>query len=547
MGFRLQRRLALFSALAALAGTAVVSYLAYRASEQALHDGLRAQAISASSILAARAGEELKALADRARFYADTAQRAEFEADGELLALSVHKAAPGPDGEVDGDHWSVTQRWTLPEGAPMRLSETDLARLDERSPVDLARVAQGKSDAIFARRSGVAVLRLALPYGHLQALVIEAKLSRLQALFGHRDDLFAFMTADRGQLVIASDAAHFGPGATGKDLSRLPLLAMAAQARSAQGPADYRETPQGPLQHAAYARVSAGTSPVPGLTVFAQVPAARADAWLARLAWGLGAASLAFALCLGYVIGWAGPRWAWGLAALEAAKSPVEAPQHPDPAPIPAPVAQLAGKRATAAVLSIHLDGLDKLASAAEPEALLKLLNSFFAGVTQAIESRGGVVDHCHGGSFVALWGVSKRPDAGAQAPVPVPVPIPFQDVPHAIEAAQAIREAAAELAQQLELRKWPTTELAMGLHYGPVTVGELGAAGRLNYTAIGEAIETAARIRYFGGQFGTDFVMTGPAAARAGKAIQTEQLTAGDESTPDLYELETEPPGKAA
>ena len=77
-----------------------------------------------------------------------------------------------------------------------------------------------------------------------------------------------------------------------------------------------------------------------------------------------------------------------------------------------------------------------------------------------------------------------------------------------------------------------------MGLHYGSLAVGEVGVAGRTEYSAVGEGLEVAGRIHHFADQFGTDFVITGAAAARAGKAFTTEQLTAGDEDTPDLYEL---------
>ena len=101
------------------------------------------------------------------------------------------------------------------------------------------------------------------------------------------------MTAARGQLVIASDADHFGPGATGEDLSRLSVLSDAQSAKSAQGPIDYRETPNSPLEHAAYARVTSAAPLVTGLTVFAQTPATRVRAVLEPLAWALAAAAAA--------------------------------------------------------------------------------------------------------------------------------------------------------------------------------------------------------------------------------------------------------------
>ena len=165
MGFRVQRKLALFTALAALTGTAVVSTLAYWSAEQALHDGLRAQAMTTASMLAVRAGEELKDLAERGRYYTASAQRTAFESDGELLALTIidHRATPntGSGDGVDGptQDWQPTLRWTLPESAPLRLSDAEVAGLDLKTPIDYERIAQGQSDALFARKGAVAVLR----------------------------------------------------------------------------------------------------------------------------------------------------------------------------------------------------------------------------------------------------------------------------------------------------------------------------------------------------------------------------------------------------
>jgi adenylate cyclase len=182
------------------------------------------------------------------------------------------------------------------------------------------------------------------------------------------------------------------------------------------------------------------------------------------------------------------------------------------------------GERLQAAVLHAHLHGVDRLSTHVEPEKLLRLLNEFHQAAVKAVEAHHGVVDHMHGGSIVAFWGVPK-----AQA----------RDVQLAIEASEEIREAADAFVQAIGSIGGETPcRLGMGMHHGALAVGQMGSSGRMEYSAVGEAVEIASRIHQFADQFGTDFVMTGAAAARAGKAIALEQLTAGDESTPDLYEL---------
>lgn len=563
MGIRLNHKLGLFAALSALAGTAVVASMAYLISSQVLDDSLRAQALSASSQLAMRVGEELKHLADRGRFYVSTSQRPAFEKDGELLAITVlrlksdqqaaHTEAAG--AHSDDGAWITETRWTLPIESPAYLSAGAIAAMDVKYPVDTARITTGQSDIFFARSRSTSMLRLAVPYGqrtesgYSQVLVIDAKLGKLQALFSHREGIFAFMTADRGQLVIASDAGHFGPG---EDLSQLTLVTQARDGKAPHGVADYRETPQGGIQHAAYARVVTSSWSSSGLTVFAQVPQSIAGNALQPLAVGLTAAGLVFAVLLGLCIGWVGPRWAWAAGWNESEiKSTAQSSQRPSATagrttPVSAPgestpatmakmqdpevrqafsqgKVKLTGERMQAAVLHSHLHGIDQLSKDTDPEKLLRHLNAFHQKAMHAIESRQGIVDHMHGGSIIALWGIPKSTP---------------EDVPHALQAAQEIRAAATSFGAALKKDGESPSRLAMGLHYGALAVGQVGTADRLEYSAVGEGLEIAGRIQEFAEQFGTDLLITGAAASRAGDDFATEQLTPGDDSTPELFEL---------
>lgn len=543
------RRLGVFAALSALACTAAVGSLAYWSAEQVLQDSLRAQALAAADQLAIHASDEIKSLAEHSRYYVSTDQRRAFEADGDLLALSVlHKPTD------DSADWAPRLRWTLPESNPDRVAAADFAEIDLKHPIDYDRIAQGASDVIFARSgSSSGFLRLAIPYGEKtatgfsEAIVAEVKMSKFQALFTHREGVFTFMTAARGELVIANDSGHFGPG---ENIAQLGVVQAAQDSARAQGSLDYDEPPRGETQYSAFARVAA----VPGLAVIAQAPHSRISMELESLIVGLAAAGLSFAFLIGLTTWWFGSRWSWQLSLRDgqptlrdaapvapAGDSASAATTHATSA---APATQqsiakiqnpeirqafekgqvkLSGERIEAAVLHAHLHGVDRLSSEADPERLLALLNEFHQKAVHAIESRRGVVDHIHGGSIVAFWGVP-RPKK--------------EDVAQAIEAASEVSEAADMLNQTLKKEGLKICRLGMGLHYGALAVGQVGSAGRLEYSAIGEALEVAGRIQQFTEQFGTDFILTAAAAKRAGPSFATEQLTAGDDETPELHEI---------
>ena len=176
------RKLGIFAALSGLACTAAVGALAHWSAQQAIKNGLRAQAQTAASQIAMRASDELKSISERARFYVANGLSKSFESYGELLALSVlHKPEAVSSESAD---WAPTQRWVLPETAPARLAAADFGEIDLKHPVDYDRISKGQSEIIFGKAKNTQpFLRLAVPFGektaegYTQAIVAEIKMS----------------------------------------------------------------------------------------------------------------------------------------------------------------------------------------------------------------------------------------------------------------------------------------------------------------------------------------------------------------------------------
>jgi adenylate cyclase len=109
------------------------------------------------------------------------------------------------------------------------------------------------------------------------------------------------------------------------------------------------------------------------------------------------------------------------------------------------------------------------------------------AGIIQR-ETRG-TIDKYIGDAIMAIW----------NAPEPVP--------DHAVMACQAAlrcQEAGAALSQSDEWGQLPPFETRIGLHSGEALIGNFGAHDRFNYTAIGDAINLAARLESLNKQYGT-------------------------------------------
>ena len=111
-------------------------------------------------------------------------------------------------------------------------------------------------------------------------------------------------------------------------------------------------------------------------------------------------------------------------------------------------------------------------------------LNSLLARIGPAIEATGGTIDKYIGDGVMAFWG----------APEPV--------ADHARAAcfgALAVMQEVEGFNAERRGRGVPTCRMRIGLHTGTVLVGNVGFAGRVDYTAIGEAVNVAARLEQFG------------------------------------------------
>ncbi|TMM47294.1 adenylate/guanylate cyclase domain-containing protein [Qipengyuania marisflavi] len=134
-------------------------------------------------------------------------------------------------------------------------------------------------------------------------------------------------------------------------------------------------------------------------------------------------------------------------------------------------------------VLFSDLEGFTKMSHAQEPEMVAKLLNRYLDLLSEVVLDHGGVIDKFVGDAVVAFWGAPiAKPDDGERA----------ARAGYAIwQAGEAFREEVA--AMDAALPKIGKTRV--GLHYGEAVVGNFGGETRIQYTALGDSMNTAARL----------------------------------------------------
>lgn len=141
------------------------------------------------------------------------------------------------------------------------------------------------------------------------------------------------------------------------------------------------------------------------------------------------------------------------------------------------------------------LRGFTSMADAVAPGALIRTLNELFDCQVPAIERHGGEVLKFMGDGLLAIFPIDRRP------------------TPDACEDAMAATEEAfAALDRQNAQRTSrgdPRIAFGLALHLGEVTYGNIGGAGRLDFTCIGPAVNLAARIEGLTGKLGQHLLVS--------------------------------------
>jgi adenylate cyclase len=140
----------------------------------------------------------------------------------------------------------------------------------------------------------------------------------------------------------------------------------------------------------------------------------------------------------------------------------------------------LKGEKRQIYALFTDLEGFTKLSHAISPEQLSTLLNAYLDVLSETVLRHGGTIDKFVGDAVVAFWGAPLARDS---------------DPDRAVEAAVAMFEAGEAFRKSAGDGIPPIGCTRVGLHRGEAVVGNFGGEGRIQYTALGDGMNTASRL----------------------------------------------------
>lgn len=152
---------------------------------------------------------------------------------------------------------------------------------------------------------------------------------------------------------------------------------------------------------------------------------------------------------------------------------------------------KLGGEKLWITALFTDIADFTTISEGMPAEKTSEMLNAYFTEVVEVVFNNQGTLLKFIGDAIFAIWG----------APIKLP-----NHAELAIKAAISIQK---ELAKFNATQRFPALLTRIGIHTGPMLVGNLGSQKRFDYTAIGDSVNLAARVEGLNKYFGTNILLT--------------------------------------
>lgn len=130
----------------------------------------------------------------------------------------------------------------------------------------------------------------------------------------------------------------------------------------------------------------------------------------------------------------------------------------------------------------------------------MRLLRGFHARMEEIVFSHGGTLDKFIGDALLVTFGV---PDPGPD------------DAVRALACAQAMLAEVARWSDERAGLGQERIEIGIGLHHGPVVMGDIGSERSMAFTVVGDTVNTASRLQSLTRELGCSIASSGDLIAQ--------------------------------
>ena len=138
------------------------------------------------------------------------------------------------------------------------------------------------------------------------------------------------------------------------------------------------------------------------------------------------------------------------------------------------------GDKRPVVIMFTDIRGFTSMSEKMAPDDVAQLLREYFTEMVDIVFRHGGTLDKFIGDAIMALWGAPLAAE---------------DDADKAMAAAIEMQRSLVELNQHWEQGGKPPIHIGIGINFGEVFAGNIGSEQRLEYTVLGDAVNTASRL----------------------------------------------------
>jgi class 3 adenylate cyclase len=154
----------------------------------------------------------------------------------------------------------------------------------------------------------------------------------------------------------------------------------------------------------------------------------------------------------------------------------------------------LGGERRRVSLLFSDIRNFTSMSEAMTPEQIIAFLNEYFSEMVEAVFEQHGVLDKFIGDGMLAVFGTLDERGAHER---------------RAVLAALRMKARLAKLNGERAMVGQSPIAIGIGIHTDEVVVGNIGSRKRLEYTVIGDGVNTCSRVEGLNKEFGTTILIT--------------------------------------
>ncbi len=166
---------------------------------------------------------------------------------------------------------------------------------------------------------------------------------------------------------------------------------------------------------------------------------------------------------------------------------------------------ELGGVSKEVTIFFSDIRGFTTISEKLEPEEVVEMLNQYMTEMVKCVHQTNGLVDKFIGDAVMAIWG-ALRPHGN--------------DALNAVTCALAMRKQLLKFNRGRGSARKPVIRIGMGINTGPVIAGQMGSSDKMDFTVIGDAVNTASRVEHLNKTYGTDILITDHTLDKAGRNL---------------------------